>query len=119
MKKLLLFLFGAFFLSTSLSAQVLVPLTVCIEENEQPIGDGNPKSPVTVPKVYIEDYTLTFGINHPEYTLILKDENDNVVYTTTVFTTQTDVILPSTLSGDYQIELIMDDWLFVGEISLN
>ena len=60
-----------------------------------------------------------FGINHPEYTLILKDENDNVVYTTTVFTTQTDVILPSSLSGDYQIELIMDDWLFVGEISLN
>ena len=118
MKKLLLFLFDAFFLSTSLSAQVLVPLTVCIEENEQPIGDGNPKTPVTVPKVYIEDYTLSFGINHPEYTLIIKDESDNVVYTTTVFSTQNDVILPSTLSGNYQIELVMGNWLFVGEINL-
>ncbi len=29
-----------------------------------------------------------------------------------------DVILPSTLSGDYQIELIMDDWLFVGWINM-
>ena len=101
MKKFLLMIVSAFMLSTSSWAWTLVPLSV------------------HMPKVYIEDYTLMFGINHPEYTLILKDENDNIVYTTTVFTTQTDVILPSTLSGDYQIELIMDDWLFVGEISLN
>lgn len=117
MKKLLLMIASAFMLSTSLWAWELVPLSVCIDY--QPITHGHGKPSIEVPKVYIEDYTLTFGINHPEYTLILKDENDNVVYTTTVFTTQTDVILPSTLSGDYQIELIMDDWLFVGEISLN
>lgn len=118
MKKLLLMIASAFMLSTSSWAWTLVPLSVHIDDDEKPIGHSTPKTPIEVPKVYIEDYTLMFGINHPEYTLILKDENDNVVYTTTVFTTQTDVILPSTLSGDYQIELIMDDWLFVGWINL-
>lgn len=118
MKKLLLFLFGAFLLSTSVSAQVLVPLTVCIEEDEQPGGPGYPKTPITIPKVYIDDYTLLFEANHPEYVLNIKDEDDNVVYTTTVYSTQTQVVLPSTLSGDYQIELIMGYWHFTGWINL-
>ena len=118
MKKLLLFLFGAFIFSTSLSAQVLVPLTVCIEDDEQPIGDGHPKTPITAPKVYIDDYTLLFEANHPEYVLYIKDEDDNVVYTTTVYSSQTQVVLPSTLSGDYEVNLIMGNWLFVGYILL-
>jgi hypothetical protein len=118
MKKLLLFLFSALFLSTSLSAQVLVPLTVCIEENEQPIGDGNPKTPVIVPKVYIDDYTLLFETNHPEYVLYIKDENDNVVYSTVISSIQTQVVLPSTLSGNYEINLVMGNWLFTGWIYL-
>ena len=118
MKKLLLFLFGAFLLSTSVSAQVLVPLTVCIEEDEQPGGPGYPKTPITAPKVYIDDYTLLFEANHPEYVLYIKDEDDNVVYSTTVYSTQTQVVLPSTLSGDYQIELIMGYWHFTGWINL-
>ena len=118
MKKLLLFLFGAFIFSTSLSAQVLVPLTVCIEDDEQPIGDGHPKTPITAPKVYIDDYTLLFEANHPEFVLYIKDEDDNVVYTTTVYSSQTQVVLPSTLSGDYQIELVMGYWHFTGWINL-
>lgn len=118
MKKLLLFLFGAFIFSTSLSAQVLVPLTVCIEDDEQPGGNDFPKTPITAPKVYIDDYTLLFEANHPEYVLYIKNEDDNVVYTTTVYSIQTQVVLPSTLSGDYQIELVMGNWLFTGYITL-
>ena len=118
MKKLLLFLFGAFLLSTSVSAQVLVPLTVCIEEDEQPGGNGHPKTPITAPKVYIEDYTLLFEVGHPEYVLYIKDEDDNVVYSTVVSSTQTQVVLPSTLSGDYQIELVVGNLLFKGWIVL-
>ena len=118
MKKLLLFLFGAFLLSTSVSAQVLVPLTVCIEEDEQPGGPGYPKTPLTAPKVYIDDYTLLFEANHPEYVLYIKDEDDNVVYSTTVYSAQTQVVLPSTLSGNYQIELVMGYRLFKGWINL-
>ena len=118
MKNLFLIVFGAFLLSASVSAQVLVPLTVCIEEDEQPGGNDFPKTPITAPKVYIDDYTLLFEANHPEYVLYIKDEDDNVVYTTTVYSTQTQVVLPSTLSGDYQIELVMGYWLFTGWINL-
>lgn len=118
MKKLFLIVFGAFIISTSVSAQVLVPLTVSIEEHDQPIGNGNPRTPMLVPKVYIDDYTLLFAVDHPEYVLNIKDEDENVVYSTMVCSTQTQVVLPSTLSGNYQIELVMGNWLFKGWINL-
>ena len=117
MKKLLLFLFGAFILSTSVSAQELLPLTVRIID-EQPISHGHPRSPEETPIVYIDDYTLLFEANHPEYVLNIKDENNVVVYSTVVSTTQTQVVLPSTLSGTYEIQLIMDNSLFKGWIHL-
>ena len=118
MKKFILLLFSAMMLGTNVSALELVPLTVYIEENEQPISHGHPRTPMLAPKVYIDDYTLLFEVNHPEYVLNIKDENDNVVYTTVVYSTQTQVILPSTLSGDYQIELVMDNLLYKGLIEL-
>ena len=55
MKKLFLIVFGAFIISTSVSAQVLVPLTVSIEEDDQLIGHGFGKAPMLAPKVYIDD----------------------------------------------------------------
>ena len=117
MRKLFLFLFGAFILSTDVSAQVLVPLTVSIID-EQPGGNGQPKTPVLAPKVYIDDYTLLFEVDHPEYVLYIKDEDDNVVFSTVVYSAQTQVVLPSTLSGNYQIELVVGNWLFKGWINL-
>ena len=118
MKKLLFTILSAFLLCTTVAAMDLIPLTICPYENEQPIGNGQPRSPGETPIVYIDDYTLLFEANHPEYVLYIKDEDDNVVYTTTVYSTQTQVVLPSTLSGDYQIELIMGYWLFTGWINL-
>ena len=117
MKKLLLFLFGAFILSTSVSAQELVLLTVSIID-EQPISHGHPRSPEETPIVYIDDYTLLFEANHPEYALNIKDENNVVVYTTVVYSTQTQVILPSTFSGTYEIQLVVNNLQFKGWINL-
>jgi hypothetical protein len=48
MKKLLLLLFGAFLLSASVSAKVLVPLTVCIEDDELPGGNGYNNNTYTI-----------------------------------------------------------------------
>ena len=91
MKKLLLFLFSAFIFSTSVSALELVPLTICIEEDEQPGTNGFPRTPITAP----------------------------TVYTTVVYSTQTQVVLPSSLSGDYEIQLDFGgSYIFVGEIVL-
>ena len=117
MKKILLMIVGAFMLSTSLWAADVIPFTVHYEDN-MPIGNGIGRTPVRPPLVYIEDYTLTFAVGHPDYTLIIKDEDGNVVYTTTVFSTDIEVILPSTLSGDSEVNLVMGNWLFTGLIEL-
>lgn len=117
MKKLLLMIAGAFLLSTSLFAKEVVPFTVHYDDN-MPIGNGIGRTPVRPPLVYIEDYTLTFAVGHPDYTLIIKDEDGDVVYTTTVFSNDTEVILPSTLSGNYEVNLVMGNWLFTGWIEL-
>ena len=117
MKKGLLFLSFALFMSVSAFAWKQVPLSPCGFDNT-PVGHGTAKSPDETPTVYIEDYTLTFAVGHPDYTLIIKDEDGYVVYTTTVFSTDIEVILPSSLSGDYEVNLVMGNWLFTGWINL-
>jgi hypothetical protein len=104
-------------MSTSAIAWDLIPLSVNYDD-EQPGTNGHPRSPEETPIVYIDDYTLLFEANHPEYVLNIKDENNVVVYSTVVYSAQTQVVLPSTLSGDYQIELVMGYWLFTGYIML-
>jgi hypothetical protein len=60
----------------------------------------------------------SFAVDHPDYLLNIKDEDGNVVFSTVVWSAQTEVVLPSTLSGDYEIELVMGNWLFSGWINL-
>ena len=118
MKKLFFTILSAFLFCTTVAAMDLIPLVICPYENDQPLGNGHPKTPMTAPKVYIDNYSLLFEASHPEYVLNIKDEDGDVVYTTTVYSTQAQVVLPSTLSGNYQIELVMGNWLFTGWIEL-
>jgi hypothetical protein len=106
-----------FMMSTCVFAQSPIDFAVRIID-KMPMGNGQPKSPMRPPVVYIEDHTLAFVADHPEYILNIKDEDGEVVYTTTVFSTQTQVVLPSILSGDYEVNLVMGNWLFVGWINL-
>lgn len=117
MKKLLFSSLFILFMNVSAWAWEPISFTVSYDDYN-PISHGHPKTPITAPKVYIDDYTLLFEANHPEYVLNIKDEDNNVVYSTVVSSTQTQVVLPSTLSGDYQIELVMGYWLFTGWINL-
>ena len=117
MKKLLISCLFILLMSANAMASEIIPFTVYYDDNK-PIGHDTPRTPIEPPLVYIEDYTLTFAIGHPDYVLIIKDEDGVVVYNTTVFSAQTEVILPSTLSGDYEIQLVMGNWLFTGWIEL-
>lgn len=118
MKKLLFLAIALFMMSTSTFAWKLVPLTIYGDDNTTPIGHDFPRGPIEAPTVYIEDYSLSFEANHPDYVLYIKDEDGDVVYTTTVYSFMTLVPLPYTLSGDYEIELVYGNWLFTGNISL-
>ena len=129
MKKIFLILFGAFLISAQVCASSVTPsarvyFSVLYHAAVNPgpdndaIGNHGPKSPVASPIVYIEDHTLSFVADHPDYLLTIKDEDGEEVYSATVYSVETEVILPSFLSGTYQIELIMGNWIFIGEIVL-
>ena len=117
MKRFILLLASYLLLGASVEAKCLIGFTSQIIDNS-PIGNQMPKTPVRPPLVYIEDHTLSFAVDHPDYVLTLKDEDGDVVYTTTVYSTETLVTLPSTLSGDYEVNLVMGNWLFTGWINL-
>ena len=117
-KKLLFTILSAFLLCTTVAAMELIPLTICPYENDLPGGNGHPRSPEETPIVYIDDYTLLFEANHPDYVLNIKDEDGDVVYSTVVSCTQKQVVLPSTFSGTYEIQLVVDNLLFMGWINL-
>ena len=117
MKKLFLLALSAFLMSTYSLAWEPVPLTVSLDDNSS-VGHGYPKFPSESPTVYIENYTLAFEAYHPDYALYIKDEDDDVVYSTTVYSAFTLVVLPSTLSGDYKIEIRVGGWIFTGWINV-
>lgn len=83
-----------------------------------PINPGNPKTPILMPTLWQNGYLLDFHGTHADYVLRILDATDNVVYFAVVPSYQTQVWLPTTLSGTYRIELISGSLLFYGYITL-
>ena len=84
-----------------------------------PIIGGNPlpKSPVEPPMVSLDDHTLYLYDVAYDFTLMLVDENDDVVYSTFVPANTASLVLPSTLTGTYTLMLIPNGtYYFEGEI---
>ncbi len=121
MKNLLFILMSCFFINTHAMAQTPGGNQIYLNLgwiDPTPVGDGPARTPVDLPTVYLDDYTLTFEASHPEYVLYIKDEYETVVYSTVVTSATKEVVLPSTLSGDYEIQLVMGNWCFWGYIGL-
>jgi hypothetical protein len=85
--------------------------------NDDPtIGIGGiHKSPVQVPVVNLDDHTLYFTTSCVGDTLQLV-QNGVVVYSTVIASDE--VELPATLEGDYELQIIHNEWLFYGDIEL-
>ena len=115
MKKKLTILLVALAATMSISADPeIVPLDPILD----PIGNGtNPRSPILVPVLYIDGYTLTAGTGTLGSTIQLLDEDDNVVFSTFVYI-EGDIYLPTSLSGTYTIQVLRDGITFEGEIEL-
>ena len=109
---------------------LLLALTTCLGTNAEPLpivleptinphdNDGDlPRSPILLPVLYIDGYTLTAGTGTLGSTIQLLDEDDNVVFSTFVFV-EGDIQLPTTLSGTYTIQVVFDNITFEGEIEL-
>lgn len=83
-------------------------------ENHEPL----PKGPIVIPSVSLEGHTLYFTTSCDGCTLRLVDENDDVMYSTVIQTGTTSLVLPSSLSGDYKIQIIQGYLCFYGFIYL-
>lgn len=82
--------------------------------NHEPVGRG----PVLIPSVSLESHTLYFVTPCDGCTLRLLDENGVVVYSTVIPTGTTSLVLPSYLSGEYEIQIIQGNICFYGYITL-
>mgnify|MGYP006916029744 CR=1 FL=1 len=122
MKKLLIvFLVMAY--SVNMDAQSIheygapVMLSVHVFHPTQ-AGINFPKSPVQPPEVYLDGYTLYIVSSHADYTLVVEDTDETEVYQTSVPSSVSTVVLPSSLSGTYILKLETDTFIFEGEIEL-
>ena len=84
------------------------------EEIVDPTEEYEPyqKGPVLVPSVSLDDHTLYFITPCDGCTLRLLDENDVVVYSTVIPTGTTSLMLPSYLSGEFEIQIIQGFYYF-------
>ncbi|MBR0262366.1 MAG: hypothetical protein IJQ60_00610 [Prevotella sp.] len=80
--------------------------------------NGSQRLPVLIPHVGIDDYTLIFYTPCDGCILRLLDENENVAFTTVIPDGTTSLILPSYLSGDYQLQIVSGYLCFYGFVSL-
>ena len=81
-------------------------------------SNDNPRSPIFIPHIGLNGYTLFFYTPCDGCKLRLSDEYGSVVYTTLISTTSTTLILPSYLSGEYKIEIIQGIYCFWGYVKL-
>lgn len=65
-----------------------------------------------------DGYELTLPALADDYTLVLLDEDGDVAYTTFLIAGTTVVVLPSTLSGDFELRLVSYTYYYRGYLSL-
>ena len=97
------------------AASVLVHLEVGYIDPEAD-QDEPQRNPTTVPTVEIEDNILTFVTPCDGLELRLVIEENEVEYITVI--SGTTLVLPSYLSGNYELQIISGNYIFYGDISL-
>ena len=94
-----------------------IPLQVSYEDPND--GDlGQHKGSIPIPSISLDDYSLIFNTHCDGYTLRILDEDGVVVYSTVIPTGATSLVLPSYLSGEYEIQIIQGNLCFYGYIIL-
>lgn len=115
-KKLLfiLALLGGWGVNTILAGNQ-IPMQIIDESPASHTGSLAPPRPWYITQ---DDFVLTMPAFEDDFTLELRDENDVVVYTDYVPAGTTLIILPSMLSGDFELRLVGDTYYYIGYISL-
>lgn len=103
MKKILLFVLLLIGGGNFAVGQNQIPMHIIKE------GSTGPDNPLAPPRPWYitqDENVLTMPAFEDDLTLQLRDEDDTVVYSTFISAGTTQVILPTTLSGDFELRLI-------------
>lgn len=84
-------------------------------ENDQP---ENKRDPIQIPEVSIDGYTLIFNTPCDGCELRIVDEENNLVYSVIIPASSSSLVLPSNLSGEYELQIISGTICFYTEIEL-
>jgi len=99
----LLIIGEAFFLDAYGSVPQSIPMQI-IDESEP--GSGNTRAPARTWYITQDDNVLTLPTFDYAYTLVLLDEDGVVVYSADFSAGTTTAVLPSTLSGEFELRLV-------------
>lgn len=86
--------------------------------DSSPTHQGGPKTPIYPWYIDVTNNVITMSATSCDYTLNLYDEDGEIVYTVFVPTGTTQVILPTTLSGDFELRFETSTYYYYGYISL-
>lgn len=98
------------------AASTPIPLTGGYIDPKE--GEEYHRSQALVPELEIDDYTLFFMTPCDGCVLRLLDEDGAVVYSTVIPDSAVSLVLPSYLSGDYEIQIIQGEYYYWGYINL-
>ena len=114
----LLFMGEAFLSNVYGSEPQSIPMQ-SIDENGP--GSGNTRVPLHPWYIAQDGYTLTLPVFDYDYTLVLFDEDGIEVYSVDYSAGTTTVVLPSTLSGEFELRLVpyAATYYYRGYIALN
>jgi len=99
----LLIIGEAFFSNAYGSIHQSIPMQI-FDDNEA--GNGNTRAPARPWYITQDDYVLTLPAFDYAYTLVLLDEDGVVVYSADYSAGTTAAVLPSTLSGEFELRLV-------------
>lgn len=119
MKKRLLLCLMSIVLSvgSSFAQTPSLPL-VAKPTNQGSVHNPLPKSPIQIPEVYLDGNTLSFDAAIEGCEVRLLDEDENVIFSDFIAISQTSLVLPSTLTGTFELQIIRGNFIFYCEIEL-
>ena len=107
MKKKRLFCFLMIAAMSFSVVNAISPILLQVEIIDPEATQDNPqRAPIARPSINLDGFTLNFNNVGYDLTLVLLDEDGEEAYTTFVPAGTTAVMLPSTLSGDYELQLL-------------
>lgn len=119
MKKLFI-CFGLLFLASfsqarvqSMCGQLYLQVKIVDPSNPYP---PIKKSPIAMPTIYLDGYNIQFETSCDDCTLQLVNEEGDIEYSITVPANTTSLALPSSLSGEYELQIIRGQFCFYGYV---